>query len=104
MIRQRQTTASSSSTTVVTHRSVTRSSTFTESTSQIEIRRNQVQEDHNYGEPGPSTLRHSRRLIRQTPSTPEVDPLEIPEPQSKLHRLFASLFLLLFKKHLFIFE
>lgn len=23
---------------------------------------NQVQEDHNYGEPGPSTLRHSRRI------------------------------------------
>lgn len=48
------------------------------------MRRNQVREDHNYGEPGPSTLRHSQRLnqmSRQTSSTPvlEADPLEIPD-------------------------
>lgn len=52
----------------------------------------QVQEDHNYGEPGPSTLRHSRRIeqlsrTQRTPEEPEksanvetpVDPLRIPE-------------------------
>lgn len=55
----------SSSTTIVAGHSVTRSSTSTstttESTSQIELRRNAVQADHNYGEPGPLSLRHSRR-------------------------------------------
>lgn len=54
----------------------------------------QVQEDHNYGEPGPSTLRHSRRInqiprhqqntedIVKSPVTNAdnpVDPLRIPE-------------------------
>lgn len=52
-----------------------------------------MQEDHNYGEPGPSTLRHSSRLnhsSRQQSSTEQVDkpvntvessidPLRIPE-------------------------
>lgn len=56
-----------------------------------------VQEDHNYGEPGPSTLRHSRRIVtnlsrhQRNPdeldipinsditSTPLVDPLRLPD-------------------------
>lgn len=50
----------------------------------------QIQEDHNYGEPGPSTLRHSRRIeqITRTHETTSanhsdspVDPLRIPESQ-----------------------
>lgn len=55
----------------------------------------QVQEDHNYGEPGPSTLRHSRRLEQLTQvhrtnetsttqhSDSPVDPLRIPETNSQ---------------------
>lgn len=51
----------------------------------------QVREDHNYGEPGPSTLRHSRRTNQtvrphRSPVEPAVsnsenlvDPLRIPE-------------------------
>ncbi|XP_031621174.1 bromodomain and WD repeat-containing protein 3 isoform X2 [Contarinia nasturtii] len=98
MIRRKQMTVSTSSTSTTvasshSYHSVTRSTTV-ESTSQIEIRRNQVQEDHNYGEPGPSTLRHSRRInqmsrLQRSPDehdkshvsnteTP-VDPLRIPE-------------------------
>lgn len=57
----------------------------------------QVQEDHNYGEPGPSTLRHSRRLeqlthvrTNETSSTNHsdspVDPLRIPETNSQSSR------------------
>lgn len=144
MIRRKQSTVSTSSTSTVApassqsgYHSVTRSMTTTETTTQIEIRRNQVnfcdynqikalnkhfdnfffefcyillkklflfssskmcsiqiQEDHNYGEPGPSTLRYSRRtqLSRLQRSTEEldrsvvsnttdspVDPLRIPE-------------------------
>ncbi|XP_055320942.1 bromodomain and WD repeat-containing protein 3 isoform X2 [Sitodiplosis mosellana] len=100
MIRRKQSAISTSSTSAVVsassptgYHSVTRSMTTTETTSQIEIRRNQVQEDHNYGEPGPSTLRYSRRtqLSRLQRSTEEldksvasnadcpVDPLRIPE-------------------------
>lgn len=62
--------------------------------------RSHVQEDHNYGEPGPSTLRQSRRiftlsrhqrnadeldipLINDIPTTtPPVDPLRLPESMS----------------------
>lgn len=61
----------------------------------------QVQEDHNYGEPGPSTLRHSRRIeqltqIHRTNETTSstnnnhsdspVDPLRIPETNSQSGR------------------
>lgn len=55
----------------------------------------QVQEDHNYGEPGPSTLRHSRRIEQLTQvhrthessatnhSDSPVDPLRIPDINSQ---------------------
>lgn len=99
VIRRRQTTLLNNSTTTVStsqsnYHSITRSMTTSETTSQIEIRRNQVQEDHNYGEPGPSTLRYSRRvnqLSRHQQSPDEhnkshssiaessVDPLRVPE-------------------------
>lgn len=59
----------------------------------------QVQEDHNYGEPGPSTLRHSRRIEQLTQihrtnestvttnhSDSPVDPLRIPEINSQSGR------------------
>lgn len=59
----------------------------------------QVQEDHNYGEPGPSTLhlRHSRRLEQLTHvrtsetsttnhSDSPVDPLRIPDASSQSGR------------------
>lgn len=55
----------------------------------------QVQEDHNYGEPGPSTIRHSRRIEQLTQihrpnespsvtnhSDSPVDPLRIPDLNS----------------------
>lgn len=52
----------------------------------------QIQEDHNYGEPGPSTVRHSRRIEQQIHRTHETtstnhsesptDPLRITESQS----------------------
>lgn len=100
MIRRKQSSVSShSSTTVVAtsqsgYHSVTRSKSTAETTSQIEIRRSQVQEDHNYGEPGPSTLRHSRRVnqLSRHQQIPDehnkshgsivecpVDPLRVPE-------------------------
>lgn len=45
-----------------------------------------VQEDHNYGEPGPSTQRHTRRIVtlsrhQRNPDELDlpVDPLRLPE-------------------------
>lgn len=60
---------------------------------------NKVQEDHNYGEPGPSTIRHSRRItqLSRHQRNPEelekpvvsnadnsVDPLRIPSISDRL--------------------
>lgn len=99
LIRRRQTTH----TTTTTHtsataiastssgHSVTRSSSSTtattESTSQIELRRNAVQADHNYGEPGPSSIRHSRRINQQQPqplSRHQRNPDELDQPNESV--------------------
>lgn len=42
------------------------------------IQRSQVQEDHNYGEPGPSTLRHSRRTAMLSRHQRNPDELDMP--------------------------
>lgn len=93
LIRRKTSNTTTSTTVISGSHSVTRSSTTTETTSQIEIRRNQVQEDHNYGEPGPSTLRHSRRLthITRQPAVLEVDPLELPETPQSMYRKHKQL-------------
>lgn len=88
-IRRRQTATSTNTSSTVTmasastqniHHTVTRSSITTETSSQIELRRNVVQEDHNYGEPGPSTIRHSRRINRQILSRHQRNPDELDKP------------------------
>lgn len=70
----------------------------------VNTRASAVLEDHNYGEPGPSTLRQSRRIVTLSrhqrnpdeldipissdiPSTPLVDPLNVPDNTSISGRL-----------------
>lgn len=72
--RRKQSLASVASSTA----STSRSSTASTSATPISVTRSHVQEDHNYGEPGPSTLRHTRRIVTLSRHQRNPDELDLP--------------------------